>query len=91
MMVFLFSPMSYADMGESLVLCKHNKNVRTLRVEMGADQKCRAIYTKQGVMKRIVAAGPTMLALNTSPAFVKILKKQNGIAAKLKKRALPVS
>ena len=57
MMVFLFSPMSFADMGESLVLCKNKKTVRTLRVEMGADQKCRAIYTKQGVDETIGASG----------------------------------
>lgn len=42
-----------AEVGASLVLCKHNKTVRTLRVELGDDQKCRAIYTKQGVDETI--------------------------------------
>ncbi|WP_374078262.1 hypothetical protein [Bdellovibrio bacteriovorus] len=50
---FFFSSLAFADLGESLVLCKHNKTVRTLRVEMGEDQKCRAIYTKQGVDETI--------------------------------------
>ncbi|WII71347.1 hypothetical protein QJS83_12825 [Bdellovibrio sp. 22V] len=53
MAVLFFSSLSYADLGDSLVLCKHNKTVRTLRVEMGSDQKCRAIYTKQGVDETI--------------------------------------
>lgn len=49
MIVLFFSPVTHAEMGEALVLCKHNKTVRTLRVETSGDQKCRAIYTKQGV------------------------------------------
>lgn len=36
-------------MSEKLVLCKNKKIVRTLRVEKGDDNKCRAIYTKEGV------------------------------------------
>lgn len=51
--LLFFSFSSFAEVGESLVLCKHNKTVRTLRVEMGEDQKCRAIYTKQGVDETI--------------------------------------
>ncbi len=53
MTVLFFSSLASADLGDSLVLCKHNKTVRTLRVEMGNDQKCRAIYTKQGVDETI--------------------------------------
>lgn len=54
-MMLFFSSSSHANngVGESLVLCKHNKTVRTLRVEVGEDQKCRAIYTKQGVDETI--------------------------------------
>lgn len=55
-MVLLFSSFASADLGESLVLCKHNKTVRTLRMEMGQDQKCKAIYTKQGVDETIGSA-----------------------------------
>ncbi|CAE78882.1 hypothetical protein AB1A81_04360 [Bdellovibrio bacteriovorus] len=52
--VLFFSSFSHAaELGESLVLCKHNKTVRTLRVEIGTDQICRAIYTKQGVDETI--------------------------------------
>lgn len=47
--VLFFSSFAHAEMGESFVLCKNKKMVRTLRVELGSDQKCRAIYTKQGV------------------------------------------
>ncbi|MGZ3769757.1 MAG: hypothetical protein ACXVCP_07970 [Bdellovibrio sp.] len=46
--VLFFSPHSFAGLTDSLVLCKHNKEVRTLRLEIDTD-KCRAIYTKQGV------------------------------------------
>lgn len=56
--VLFFSSFSHANnnIGESLVLCKHNKTVRTLRVEVGEDQKCKAIYTKQGV-DEIIGSG----------------------------------
>ncbi|XGC81608.1 hypothetical protein ACES2L_03830 [Bdellovibrio bacteriovorus] len=53
MTVLFFSSLANADIGDSLVLCKNNKTVRTLRVEMGKDEKCRAIYTKQGVDETI--------------------------------------
>lgn len=49
MSVLFFSSLSFAEVGNSLVLCKNNKVVRTLRVELGEDQKCRTIYNKQGV------------------------------------------
>lgn len=48
-----------ASMESSLVLCRNQKNVRTLRVEMDADQKCRAIYTKQGVDETIGSSQQT--------------------------------
>jgi hypothetical protein len=46
--VLFFSSSSNAEIGDSLILCKHNKMVRTLRIEKGSE-KCTAIYTKQGV------------------------------------------
>ncbi|MBO9666937.1 MAG: hypothetical protein J7501_09005 [Bdellovibrio sp.] len=54
--VLFFSSVAKAELGEALVLCKHNKNVRTLRIEMGSDQKCKAIYTKQGIDQTIGSA-----------------------------------
>lgn len=54
--VLFFSSSSFAGIGDSFVLCKNNKSVRTLRVEIGDDSKCRAIYTKQGVDEMIGAA-----------------------------------
>lgn len=56
MTVLFFSSLALAELGESMVLCKNNKTVRTLRIETGADQKCRAIYTKQGV-DEIIGSG----------------------------------
>ena len=47
--VLFLSPLAHADIGESLVLCKRDKTVRTLRIEKGIDDKCKAIYTKQGL------------------------------------------
>lgn len=55
-MVLFFSSVTFAQMGDSLVLCKNNKTVRTLRIEMSNDQKCKAIYTKSGVDEVIGAS-----------------------------------
>jgi hypothetical protein len=52
-MTFLGASPAFAGMENTLVLCKSKKNVRTLRVEVSEDQKCRAIYTKQGVDETI--------------------------------------
>lgn len=52
-LVTLGTSSAFAGLENSLVLCRNQKNVRTLRVEMGEDQKCRAIYTKQGVDETI--------------------------------------
>lgn len=57
MPVLFFSSLAYADIGDAMVLCKHNKTVRTLRVETGSDSKCKAIYTKQGVDQTIGSSG----------------------------------
>lgn len=46
--VLFFSIPLSAEEVDSLVLCKNNKTVRTLRVER-EDDRCHAIYTKQGV------------------------------------------
>ena len=35
--------------GEKLLLCKLNRTVRTLRVEIDDGSLCKTIYTKQGV------------------------------------------
>lgn len=53
LLVSLFSFSAAADLSISLILCKQNKMVRTLRVETDEDQKCRAIYTKQGIDENI--------------------------------------
>ncbi|MGZ3774705.1 MAG: hypothetical protein ACXVCY_10335 [Pseudobdellovibrionaceae bacterium] len=47
--VLFFSPEVFAELGDSFILCKNNKSVRTLRVEMNNEGKCQAVYTKQGV------------------------------------------
>lgn len=52
-LVTLGTSSAFAGLENSLVLCRNQKTVRTLRVEMGEDQKCRAIYTKQGVDETI--------------------------------------
>ena len=51
--VLFFSSPAWSEIGDALVLCKHNKTVRTLRIEIDAEKKCRAIYTKQGVDETI--------------------------------------
>lgn len=53
MAVLFFSSMVYGQIGDSLVLCKRDKIVRTLRIETLKDQRCKAIYTKQGVDQNI--------------------------------------
>ncbi|MEN0058824.1 MAG: hypothetical protein AAGB31_08320 [Bdellovibrio sp.] len=57
--LFFIPSVKAADLNSSLVLCKHDKTVRTLRIEMSEDQKCRAIYTKQGVDETIGSAQST--------------------------------
>lgn len=47
--VLFLSTMAMAEVGEAFVLCKHDKTVRTLRIEEVRDSGCRAFYTKQGV------------------------------------------
>ncbi len=51
--VLFFSSLASAEIGDSLVLCKHNKTVRTLRIETLSDQRCKAVYTKVGVDQTI--------------------------------------
>ena len=43
--VCLMSPISSAN----TIICKSEKNVRTLRSDKTSDGGCRAVYTKQGV------------------------------------------
>ena len=43
------SARALSDSKNSLFLCKLQKTVRTLRIEVGEDKNCRTIYTKQGV------------------------------------------
>lgn len=47
--VLFFSSTAFAGLNNKLILCKNKKAVRTLRVEMAEDNKCHAIYTKQGI------------------------------------------
>lgn len=48
--VLFFSPSAFAGLNNNkLILCKSKKVVRTLRVEVADDNKCHAIYTKQGI------------------------------------------
>jgi hypothetical protein len=54
--VLFFSLTSFAESGDSLIICKKEKQVRTLRIEMLSDQHCKAIYTKQGVDQNIGAS-----------------------------------
>lgn len=54
--VLFFSLPAWSDIGDKLVLCKHNGNVRTLRIETDAEKKCRAVYTKSGVDQSIGAS-----------------------------------
>lgn len=56
MTVLFFSSLASAEIGDSLVLCKHNKTVRTLRIETMSDQRCKAVYTKLGVDQTIGAS-----------------------------------
>lgn len=48
--LFLVSAVSYAEVKspELSVICRLQKNVRTLRVEKVSDGNCRTIYTKAG-------------------------------------------
>ena len=54
--VLFFSSTAWSEIGDKLVLCKHNGNVRTLRIETDAEKKCRAVYTKAGVDQTIGAS-----------------------------------
>ncbi len=51
-MLFFSSP-AWSDVEDTLVLCKIDKTVRTLRIEMSEDKICKAIYTKRGVDQTI--------------------------------------
>lgn len=55
--LLLFSSFAaQAEIGDAFVLCKHEKSVRTLRIEGQAENSCKAIYTKQGVDQVIGAS-----------------------------------
>jgi hypothetical protein len=50
---FIFgASFAQAELGDAFILCKHNKTVRSLRVDSKDDQ-CKAVYTKEGVDKII--------------------------------------
>ena len=51
--LLILGPIANADLGDMFVLCKNNKNVRTLRIELSSDNKCTAYYTKGGVDSNI--------------------------------------
>ncbi|MNL45527.1 hypothetical protein D3C87_1681820 [compost metagenome] len=69
--VLFFSSFAGADIGDSLVLCKINKTVRTLRIEKGDDSRCRAIYTKQGI-DSVIGSG---LNFDSCEGFVASVRK----------------
>jgi hypothetical protein len=50
---FFLVSIAKADFGNLFILCKNEKNVRTLRVEIASDNKCTAFYTKSGVDSNI--------------------------------------
>lgn len=52
----LAGSLAQADIGDAFVLCKHDKMVRTLRVDHISDSQCKAVYTKQGVDQVIGAS-----------------------------------
>lgn len=68
---FFGTSLAFARLETSLVLCKNQKTVRTLRVEQGEDQKCRAIYTKQGVDETIGSGQYT----NSCEEFISNVRK----------------
>jgi hypothetical protein len=48
--VLFFSSFAKAEIGEAFILCKHDKIVRTLRVDQpSSESRCKAVYTKRGV------------------------------------------
>lgn len=52
----LMGSLAQAEIGDAFILCKHNKVVRTLRVDAVSDSQCKAVYTKEGVDKVIGAS-----------------------------------
>lgn len=54
--VLFFSTFAQAGDDPGFILCKHDKIVRTLRIEKADDSRCKAIYTKQGVDQVIGSA-----------------------------------
>ena len=50
---FIFTAnIAQAELGDAFILCKHNKTVRSLRVD-STDTQCKAVYTKEGIDKII--------------------------------------
>lgn len=54
--MFGFLQISHADQVIKLMVCKKEKEVRTLRVQVRTDKKCETIYTKLG-QDKIVGSG----------------------------------
>lgn len=49
-MVLFFSSFSNAALSKELILCKNQKTVRTIRVEVDkSNNACKTIYTKSGI------------------------------------------
>ena len=56
--IILFAGMSAAENADksqykAYVLCKSRKEVRTIRIEVGATGVCTTIYSKQGIEKSV--------------------------------------
>jgi hypothetical protein len=69
--VMFISAVSSADMENAFVMCKHEKAVRTLRIDVGNNQKCRAVYTKQGVDETV---GNSTVMSDCEEVVIKIRK-----------------
>lgn len=49
LLLIVTTTVSRAELGDHFVMCRHNKDVRTLRVDKADANSCKAVYTKQGV------------------------------------------
>lgn len=54
--LFLFLSFAYAELSKSYVICKNQKEVRTIRIESAGGGKCQTVYTKQG-KDQVVGSG----------------------------------
>ena len=55
LVLFFATLIGHAEEAETVVLCKFDKTVRTLRIHKASD-KCETVYTKQGV-DQVIGSG----------------------------------